>query len=104
MNIVNYLSIGSDNVLRLKGLQDDVTGAYVATATVTASVKDKDDTPVASGIVCSFVTGSQGEYVGILPEATVLIENELYTVEVIADDGAGRVRLFVMTAIAAYTN
>ena len=104
MSVVNYLSIGSDNLLILENLQDETTKAYLEGATVTGTVKDKNGVIVAAGIALSFVAGSQGKYVGNLPKATTLIDGEKYTVEVLANDGVGRERTFVVTAIAAYTN
>lgn len=75
------LWIGNDMELRLHGFKDS-DDVYVNDATVTATVKDSDgvDVPGAVGIVLSYVSGSNGNYEGVLPDTVALVAGSKYMI------------------------
>lgn len=80
--MIEWLWIDTDNAIRVRRLRDAVTGTAVADATITADVLDAAGTAVAEGIAFEAVEGQAGDYVGTVPEATVLTVGAAYTVVV----------------------
>jgi hypothetical protein len=94
---VYQLRIGSTNVARLQKLRDAVTGAWLANATVTCTLKDATDTPVsgAEDLAMPFTagpTGATGEYRANLPPSLELAVDAIYALVLtaVAQDGSAR--------------
>lgn len=100
---VNHWWIGTDHVLRLENLRDAVTGAAIDDATVTAVLRDAAGSAVeqAAGLTLAHRAGSSGQYVGTLPGAAALQENQAYTLEIVAVAGSLR-RTWRVTRTARY--
>lgn len=88
--MLEVISIGSDNLVRLDVLTNASTGAYVNNATVTFTLKDANGNVVAglSGVAMPYVSGQNGRYEGTIPNGTALTQNALYTIEVTATSGS----------------
>lgn len=81
----------NDNVLRLDGLRDDVTGLYANSATVTAQLKDAPTgANVGTQISLGYVAASNGRYEGIVPDDIAVELKGRYVAEITADAGANR--------------
>lgn len=98
--------VGSDNAIWLKGLRaDDALDTYISTATVTFSLHTTKQNAIdnASAIAdtsgtASYVTGSNGEYRGILDDAATvgLTVGTKYYLRIHVDAGSGRKDLRVL--------
>jgi len=89
----------NDTLLELAGLKDEVTEAYINTATVTATVKNAAGTAVtgqAWPLTLSYVTASDGDYRGVLEAALSVAVGDRLTVEVTIDGGSGREAFFAI--------
>lgn len=77
------LYISEDMNLKWTGASDDEAGTYLNTATVTAQVKTSAGVAVGSPVTLSYVTSSDGNYLGILDAAVTatLTENAQYRIE-----------------------
>lgn len=84
---------GNDNVLRVIGLSNAVTGAYLNDlATVEVTLTDSDGNEVTGQswpLGVTYVAASDGEYRAILPQALSITPGATYTATVDADGGAG---------------
>lgn len=82
---------GNDNLLEVTGLQNAATDAYLNSATVTAVVTDIDGNTVtnADSITLSYVSASNGNYRGTVPDDADLSDQQQVTVTITADAGAG---------------
>lgn len=92
MTTVAY--VGNDNLIEVLGLQNEVSGAYIddaGGATVTAVVKDLAGVTVdnADSITLAFVSASNGNWRGVLPDTAALKSGADYVAEITADGGAG---------------
>jgi hypothetical protein len=97
------LWLASDNIVRLTSLRELAEGGgYVASATVTAQIQDSQGTPVGSSIALTYVPGSNGDYEGVAADDLALVEQDAYTITVVADDGPGRKRTWILGAVALY--
>jgi hypothetical protein len=78
--------VGSDNRIELTGLRDPDDDSYVNDATVTALLKDSADANTISGssITLTYVTGSDGNYRGSMPNTVSLTDGTSYYVHVSA--------------------
>ncbi len=86
------LNILSDNVVELSGLKNEITGAFINNATVTAKVVDRNGVDVAGQswpVTLTYVSSSDGVYRGTLSDSMSLARFDLYTVQVTASAGAG---------------
>src|SRR5437660_8893861 len=81
---LEVLAINSDNLVRLDGLTNASTGAYVNNATVTFSVVDAGGSTLISNSSMSFVASSNGRYEGTIPYTTSLTLNAFYTLQITA--------------------
>lgn len=104
------LYIGEDNIvfwgdrhLPKSGLYDNNTESFVNDATVTFALKDSANAAVsgASG-TCSYVTGTEGVYEGVLEDAVALTENDTYYLEITAAASGDRVGLRRLRYVAVY--
>ena len=71
-------AIGTDNSVKIIGLTDNDDGTYVNDATVTGNLYHESDlvTPVDNGsdITLSYIAGSDGGYLGHIPDDVVWVE------------------------------
>ena len=89
----------NDTLLELTGLKDEVTDAYINTATVTATVKNAAGTAVTGQswpLTLGYVTASDGDYLGVLEAALSVAVGDRLTVEVTVDAGSGRDAFFAI--------
>lgn len=92
MSNVTVLFVGNDTVLEVKGLKNEVTGAFLNAATVTATLVDAQGSEVGGQswpVTLAYVTDSDGIYRGTLSYAMSLTATSRYTAQVTADGGAG---------------
>ena len=98
---IKTLILLSDNLLKLDGLQNSDTLAYLNSATVTARVLKPDGTEVAGvswPITLSHDGGTTGIYKGTLPDTMTLTAGWEVTIEITADAGAGLRRVVTIPA------
>jgi hypothetical protein len=88
---LEVLAINSDNLVRLDGLTNASTGAYVNNATVTFSLLDAGGNILIANSSMSFVASSNGRYEGTIPYTTVLTLNAFYMLQITAIGGGFRV-------------
>lgn len=93
--MANRLYIDNDNLIILDGLKDthpDVD-AFINDATVTADVMDPGGTTLESGISLSYISGTDGKYVGVI-EDDLLTSTGQHTVTVTVDAGNDKIAEF----------
>ncbi len=87
------LNVGENNVVRWNGLMDLFAEPheYINDATLTMSLTELDGTAVDNGtdLTLSYVTGSNGDYHGIVPKTVELVADTQYLLIVNADDADG---------------
>ncbi len=88
--MIEVISIGSDNIVRLDALTNASSGAYINNATVTFTLKDSTGAAVLSNQTMSYVAASNGRYEGTIPNGTTatMTQNAQYTIEITATSGA----------------
>ena len=101
--MIEVISIGSDNMVRLDLLTNVSTGAYVSSATTTFTLKDSTGAVFngQSNVNMPYIAASNGRYEGTIPNATttLMAPDSRYTVEITAT--AGTIVLFrVLSCIA----
>jgi len=92
MNTLHIIYEGNDMVLELRGLQGEVSGDYIDTATVTVTLTDSAGAEVAGEtwpLAMPYVTGSNGKYRATLADTLTLTVGQKYTATISADAGAG---------------
>lgn len=98
--------INSDQLLSVDGLSDPVTGAYVNNASVTATMYEADGVTEVQGVTwpltVSYVSSSNGNYNGVLDDSRVLVEGNLYWIEVEADAGNDLIKTWRWRDVARY--
>ncbi len=80
----------NDHLIRLTGLQDSITDAYVNDATVTVTIKDLDGNEVAGiswPVTMDYEATSDGDYRATLDKAIVLAIGKRYTAEITVASG-----------------
>lgn len=94
-NVTAEIVKDSDNNVFLNCLVENVTGASITTATVTARLLDSADAEL-SGVSwpVSMPHVSDGNYRGLVPDTLSVEVGQVITIEVTADDGADRKRVF----------
>jgi len=95
------LNVGTDTLLWLRSLKDVVARAYVATASVTASVVDTVTGSTVATVPLNYVAGSYGDYRGTLEDTTALVDGRKYKVRIVAVLGSTRAT-FEDEAVASY--
>lgn len=92
MSNVNIVYTGNDTVLEVKGLKNEVTGAFLNSATVTATLVDDDGNQVAGETwpkTLEYVSGSDGIYRATLPYTMSLAAGGRYEANISVNAGAG---------------
>jgi len=98
---IKTLVLLSDNLLKLDGLKNSDTLAWINTATVTARVLKPDGAEVAGPtwpVTLAYEAASNGVYKGTLPDTMTLTAGWQVTIEITADAGAGLRRVFTIPA------
>jgi len=92
MSTVHIIYEGNDMVIELRGLKNEVSGAYIDSATVGVTLKDADGVNVSGEswpLTMNYVTGSNGKYRATLADTLSLTPRARYTATITADAGAG---------------
>jgi len=103
MPLILYIS--TDNVIKVSGLRDAISDAYQNSAAVTVTMYDGADAEVAGEtwpLSLTYVPASNGDYIATLVDTLTLAEGE-YTVEVIANAGAGLNRTWRVATQVGYS-
>lgn len=91
--------VGADNSIWYRGLKaDDAPTTYINSATITFSLYTSEANAIAetsavsgaSAISMPYVSGSNGDYRGILDDAVVLTNGSVYYLVVKVDAGSGK--------------
>jgi hypothetical protein len=88
--MIEVISIGSDNIVRLDALTNASSGAYINNATVTFSLLDSSGNIILANQTMTYVAASNGRYEGTLPNGTTstMTQNAQYTIQITATSGA----------------
>jgi len=80
----------TDNCVRVRALKDQVLGTYINDATITATLYDSSGNEVSGAIDISipYVTGTDGDYAGEIPNTVTLTEDAYYTLKIVVS-GSG---------------
>ena len=88
--------INNDQLLKVEGLRDPVTSAYVNAAIIEATMYESDGVTPVSGqswpLTLDYVSASNGNYQGLLEDGRVLTYGEIYWIEVRADAGSDLIK------------
>ncbi len=91
--------INNDNAVTVAGLKNVCTGDFANAAIVTITVTDKngvevpfDNTADAWPRPLNYVTGSNGNYCGVIPLEAVLVPKSKYIAVIIATEAGVRAR------------
>lgn len=87
--------VANTNILELIGLQDALTGDYINNATVTlVDLVDEENVSVApfsgSPVTMPYVSGTNGNYRGVLDSELPLVGGQCYIAKIAADGGIDR--------------
>jgi hypothetical protein len=101
--MIEVISIGSDNIVRLDALTNASSGAFINNATVTYTLKDSTGNAVLSNQTMSYLAASNGRYEGTLPQSTTttMAVNAQYSIEITAIQG-GLTLFRKLSCIAKY--
>lgn len=88
------LLLGNDHHVQVTGLKNGLDDAAVSAATLSLTVLDSTGTTEVSGVswpvTLAPVSGSPGDYAGVLPREVAITLGAVYTVRVeISDSGTG---------------
>lgn len=103
MSNVNILYTGNDTVIEVKGLKNEVNGAFLNAATVTTTLMDADGDEVAGETwpkALQYVTGSDGIYRATLPYTLSLAAGGRYVAQISVNAGAGLRASFSLPCVA----
>lgn len=103
MSNVNVIYTANDTVIEVKGLKNEVTGAFLNSATVTATLVDAAGSQVAGETwpkTLSYVTGSDGIYRATLPYTMSLAAGGRYEAQITANGGSGLRANFALPVLA----
>lgn len=99
------LLIGNDQTLEVTGVQDEISGAYQNSKTVTATVKNIIGVEVSGQswpLTLSYVADSNGDYRGTLEDGLVLVNGKNYIIEITVDAGSDLIAFWRWTVPATY--
>lgn len=103
MSNVTVLYVGNDTVLEVKGLKNEMAGAFLNAATVQATLYDSAGASVAGQswpLALVYVPSSDGTYRGTLPYGLSLTAGDRYTARITADAGTGLRAQFDIPCVA----
>lgn len=101
---MDVLLIGNDQVLKVLGVQDAITEAYINDATVTARIKLRGNEVDGQSwpLTLSYVAASNGNYQGLLQDTIDLQPDRPYTIEIRIEGSGGLVGFYRYTRAAVY--
>lgn len=82
---------GNSNIIKLNGLQNAEAETYINTATVTVTLVDLSGNPISGEtwpLTMDYVSGSNGNYKGILTSGLSLTSGQEVIAQISADGGA----------------
>lgn len=81
MQTVLVLFRGNTQVLQVSGVQDQISGLFQNSATVTATLNDANGNPVSgmSGLSLTYVPGSNGQYQATVSSTFNPAAGDMYT-------------------------
>lgn len=97
------LYVGSDMLLEVEGLSDDVTGASVNNASVSVTLYDAAGSEVGGETwpkAMPYVPNTDALYRATMPDTLGLTANERYRAHVVADGGPGRCATWELDLLA----
>lgn len=103
MSNIHILYVGTDTVLQLDSLQNEIGGTFLANATVVVTLADDQGNEVAGATwpqSMVHVAGSKGVYRTTLPFSLGLVADRRYVAQVVADAGPGLHAEWKMECIA----
>lgn len=96
----------SDQLLQIDGLRDPVTGNYVNTAVISVTMYEADGITTVTGqtwpLVLSYVATSNGNYNGLLQDDRVLVDGQIYWIEIVANAGGDLIKTWRWHDVARY--
>jgi hypothetical protein len=95
------LAVGTDNVISLSSLFDNLATAFVNTATVSGELLAPDGTSLYT-FSLDYVDQSDGDYQGVIPATVTLTPGTTYYVLATATTDGGNQVTFRGTAVAEY--
>lgn len=103
MSNVNVIYTGNDTVIEVKGLKNEVTGAFLNSATVTATLVDAEGDQVAGETwpkTLAYVASSDGIYRATLPYTMSLAAGGRYVAQISVNAGSGLRASFSLPVVA----
>lgn len=103
MSNVNVIYTANDTVVEISGLKNEVTGAFLNSAVVTATLVDAAGNQVAGETwpkTLSYVTGSDGIYRATLPYTMTLAAGGRYEAQISVNGGSGLRASFALPVVA----
>lgn len=103
MSNVNVIFTDNDTVVEVSGLKNEVSGAFLNAATVTATLVDAEGAEVAGEVwpkTLTYVTGSDGIYRATLPYTMSLVAGSRYEAQISVDAGSGLRAGFALPVLA----
>ena len=103
MSNVNILYTGNDTVLEVSGLKNEVSGAFLNSAAVTATLVDADGDQVAGETwpkTLVYVESSDGTYRATLPYTMALAAGGRYVAQISVNAGSGLRASFALPCVA----
>lgn len=98
--MIDYWWLETDNVIVLPGVKDPVDETYVDDATITGQLQDADGNNVGSVINFSYLSGTDGEYYGIIPDDVGLSDGETYTLVLTLERGTFKTTMRIVRRAA----
>lgn len=95
--------VGNDTPIKVIGLRESVNGALQNNlTTVSVSIRDDDGVALspAVNVTMSFISGSDGDYLGTIPYTASLTAGKNYKIFVEANAGANMVGHWEIRAVA----
>jgi hypothetical protein len=87
------LYVGSTVTVEWRGLKRLSSGLYVNNATMTFILRNAELAVVVASTAMTYIEGSQGNYRGVIPSSTPLIEGDRYYLDVLVVDATGNLTL-----------
>lgn len=107
MSTIQILYVGNDTILEIDRLKNELTGAYLNSATVTVTLRDEAGAEVAGDTwpkTMAYLAGSNGVYRATLPHTLALTASQRVTAAISVDAGAGLVAAWDVECVARVRN
>ena len=89
---VVYLNPGNSILIEIQGLMDVVSGGYLNGASVSATLLDArgNTDPVLNNIFLAYLTETNGNYEGVVPDTFSAVLGGGYTLQITADQSGAQ--------------